>query len=157
MSITSLNLENKIFTYPTKLINILDFDFKRLSIKKMEDDDETCIYYINYEKYHFCLIIDNLKGYFKINDDDKYLTITFTSESQKMMYEIIWEKIKKLINNEISDYSKDYIVFKFDSNDVLPLDSIINIHSLAISIRYVFKDDNKYYLQIYIHSCFYKL
>ena len=60
------------------------------------------------------------------------------------------KKIKKLINNEISDYSKDYTVFKFDSNDVLPLNSIINIHSLAIIIRYVFKDDNKYYPQIYI-------
>ena len=60
------------------------------------------------------------------------------------------KKIKKLINNEISDYSKDYTVFKFDSNDVLPLNFIINIHSLAIIIRYVFKDDNKYYPQIYI-------
>ena len=46
---------------------------------------------------------------------------------------------------KISDYSKDYAIFKFDSNDVLPLDSIINIHSLAVIIRYVFKDDNKYY------------
>ena len=157
MSITSLNIENKTFTYPTKLINILDFDLKKLSIQNIKDDDETCFYYINYDKYHFCLIIDNLKGYFKITDDDKYLSIIFTSESQKMMYETIWEEIKKLINNEISDYSKDYTVFKFDSNDVLPLDSIINIHSLAIIIRYVFKDDNKYYPQIYIHSCLYEL
>ena len=92
MSITSLNLENKRFTYPTKLINSLDFGFKKLSIQEIEDDDETCVYYINYDKYHFCLIIDNLKGYYKINDDDKYLTIIFTSENQKMMYETIWEK-----------------------------------------------------------------
>ena len=157
MSITLLNVENKIFTYPTKLINILYFDLKRLSIQKIEDDDETCIYNINDDKYHFCLIIDNLKGYFKINDDDKYLAIIFTSENQKMMYETIWEKIKEAINNEISDYSKYYTVPKFDSNDVLPLDSIINIHSLEIIIRYVFKDDNKYYPQIYIHSCLYEL
>ena len=74
-----------------------------------------------------------------------------------MMYETIWEKTKKLINNEISDYSKDYTVFKFDSNDVLSLYSVINIHSLAIIIRYVFKDGNKYYPQIYIHSCSYEL
>ena len=137
--------------------NILDFDFKKLSIQKVEDDDETCVYYINYNKDLFYLVIDNLKGYLKINDDNKYLTIIFTSESQKMMYETIWKEIKKLINNEISDYSKDYTVFKFDSNDVLPLDSIINIHSLAIITRYVFKDDNKYYPQIYIHSCWYEL
>ena len=42
MGITSLNVENKIFTYPTKLINILDFDFKNLSIQKV-GDDVTCI------------------------------------------------------------------------------------------------------------------
>ena len=85
---------------------------KKLSIQKVEDDDETCVYYINYNKDLFYLVIDNLKGYLKINDDNKYLTIIFTSESQKMMYEVIWKGIKKLINNEISDYSKDYTIFK---------------------------------------------
>ena len=34
MGVTLLDVENKIFTYPTKLINILDFDFKKLSIQK---------------------------------------------------------------------------------------------------------------------------
>ena len=38
MGITLLGVENKIFTYPTKLINILDFDFKKLSIQKVGDD-----------------------------------------------------------------------------------------------------------------------
>ena len=74
-----------------------------------------------------------------------------------MMYKTIWEEIKRLINNEISDYSKDFTVIKLDSNDVLSLDSIINIHSLTIIIRSVFKDDNKYYPQIYIHGCWYEL
>ena len=143
MSITSLDVENKIFTYPTKLINILDFDFKKLSIQKV-GDDITCIYYINYDKYPFYLLIDNLKGYFKKSDDNKYITIIFTSESQKMMYETIWEKIKEVINSKISNYNKDYTVFKFDSNDVLPLDTIINIYSLGIIIRSVFKNDNEY-------------
>ena len=77
------------------------------------------------------------------------------------MYETIWEKIKEVINkvdnNKISNYNKDYTAIKFDSNDVLPLDTIINIHSLGIIIRSVFKDDNKYYSQIYIHGCWYEL
>ena len=156
MGITSLDVENKIFTYPTKLINILDFDFKKLNIQKV-GDDITCIYYVNYDKDPFYLVIDNLKGYFKKNDDNKYLTIIFTSESQKMMYETIWEKITELINNKISNYNKDYTVFKFDSNNVLLLDTIINFHSLGIIIRSVFKNDNEYYPQIYIHDCWYKL
>ena len=122
--------------------------FKKLSIQKV-GDDITCTYYINYDKDPFYLVIDDLKGCFKKNDDNKYLTVTFTSESQKMMYETIWEKIKEVINNEISNYNKDYTVFKFDSNDVLSLDTIINIHSLGIIIRSVFKNDNEYYSQIY--------
>ena len=73
------------------------------------------------------------------------------------MYETIWEKIKEVFNNKISNYNKDYTVFKFDSNDVLPLDTIINIHFLGIIIRSVFKNDNGYYPQIYIHDCWYKL
>ena len=73
------------------------------------------------------------------------------------MYEAIWKKIKEVINNKISNYNKDYIVFKFDSNDVLPLDTIINIHSLEITIRSFFKNDNGYYPQIYIHDCWYEL
>ena len=122
--------------------------FKKLSIQKV-GDDITCTYYINYDKDPFYLVIDDLKGCFKKNDDNKYLTVTFTSESQKMMYETIWEKIKEVINNKISNYNKDYTVFKFDSNDVLSLDTIINIHSLGIIIRSVFKNDNEYYSQIY--------
>ena len=156
MGITSLDVENKIFTYPTKLINTLDFDFKKISTQKA-GDHITCIYYINYDIDPFYLVIDNLKGHFKKNDDNKYLTIIFTSESRKMMYETIWEKIKEVINNKISNYNKDYTVFKFDSNDVLPLDTIINIHSLGIIIRSVFKNDNEYYPQIYIHDCWYEL
>ena len=74
-----------------------------------------------------------------------------------VLYETIWEKIKEVINNKISNYNKDYTVFKFDSNDVLPLDTIINIHSLGIIIRSVFKNDNEYDLQIYIHDCWYEL
>ena len=73
------------------------------------------------------------------------------------MYETIWEKITELINNKISNYNKDYTVFKFDSNNVLLLDTIINFHSLGIIIRSVFKNDNEYYPQIYIHDCWYKL
>ena len=66
-----------------------------------------------------------------------------------MMYTRIWEKILKVINkvadNKLGDYSKDYSVIRFDSNDVLPLDFLINIHSLAIINGSVFEDYNKFY------------
>ena len=57
------------------------------------------------------------------------------------MYTRIWEEIKKVINeiaeNKLGDYSKDYSVIMFDSDDVLPLNCMINIRSLTIIIRSV--------------------
>ena len=106
-----------------------------------EGINEIGIYYIDYDKIPFYLVIDDLKGYLEENDDNKCLTIIFTSKSQKMMYTTIWEEIKKVINevadNKLGDYSKDYSVIMFDSDDVLPLNSMINIRSLTIIIKTV--------------------
>ena len=74
----------------------------------------------------------------------------FTSKSQKMMYTRIWEEIKKVINkvDEFSNYDEKYDVISFDTDDILSLNSIINIYS-------VFKDNNKFYPQIYLTNCRY--
>ena len=79
------------------------------------------IYYIDYDKDPFYLVIDNLKGYFEQNDDNKYLTTIFTSKSQKMMYTRLWEEINKVINevDEFSNYDKDYDVISFHTDDIL--------------------------------------
>ena len=70
------------------------------------------------------MAIDNLKVYFEEHDgknnivgrakNNKYLTIIFTSEYQKLMYTEILKKINKDIN-------KNYIKIKFESNDNIPL------------------------------------
>ena len=81
----------------------------------------------------------------------------FTSKSQKMMYTRIWEEIKKAINKveAFSNYNKNYDVISFDTYDILSLNSIINISSLTIIIKSVFKDNNKFYPQIYLTNCRY--
>ena len=70
------------------------------------------------------LVIDHVKGFLEENNGNKYLTMIFSSESQKLMYTKIWEEIKKAINkvsdsyfalastihNKLDDYSKDYSV-----------------------------------------------
>ena len=110
-----------------------------LSIRKA-GSGETCIYYIDYGKDPFYLVINDLKGYFEENDDNRYLTMIFTSKSQKMMYTRIWEEIKKVIN-EVDEFS-NYDVISFDTDDILSLNSIINIRSLTIIIKSVFKDNS---------------
>ena len=70
----SLDIENRLFTLFAKVFNILDFNPKRLGIQKAGSGD-MCVYYINYNKNPFYLVIDDLKGYFKENNGNKYLTM----------------------------------------------------------------------------------
>ena len=85
------------------------------------------------------------------------MTLIFKSQIQKIIYTEIWDEIKKLINevDEFSNYDKDYYVISFDTDDILSLNSIINIYSITIIIKSVFKDNNKFYPQIYLKNCTY--
>ena len=58
--------------------------------------------------------------------------------------------------DEFSNYDKNYDVISFDTDDILSLNSIINIYSITIVIKSVFKDNNKFYPQIYLRNCMYK-
>ena len=89
---------------------------------------------------HFFLAINNLKGHFEEYDGNKYLTIIFTSEYQKLMYTGILKTINKDIN-------KNYTKIKFESNNIFPLNILINIHSLVFVIRYQL---------VYINTCWYE-
>ena len=85
------------------------------------------------------------------------MTLIFKSQIQKIIYTEIWKEIKKLINevDEFTNYDKDYYVISFDTDDILSLNSIINVYSIKIIIKYVFKDNNKFYPQIYLTNCTY--
>ena len=82
-----------------------------------------CIHYIEYDNHVFYLVLDNLKGFIEVNDGRKYLTMIFSSDAsetstatkmnevsddQKLMYDNVWEGIKKVIDNGVNDFSKDY-------------------------------------------------
>ena len=42
---------------------------------------------------------------------------------------------------------------KFESNDDLPLDKILNVPSIIIVFESVLKKYNKYYPQVFLHEC----
>ena len=135
MGIISLDIINDLSTRRARIINILDFDSKKLSIIRTKKNK----IHVYYDHDPFFLAIDNLKGYFEEYDGNKYLTIIFTSEYQKLMYIEISRKINKDIN-------KNYTKIKFESNNILPLNILIIIHSLVFVVRYQ---------RVYINTCWY--
>ena len=152
-------LKNKFYTLFNNFVNIFSFNPKKLSVKKVGSDD-LGIYYIYYDKDSFYLVIDDLKGYFEKNDDSdkKYLNLIFKDKKQEQIFDSIWNKIRELISetDKFDDYSKEYTIIRFDSDDVLKYGTTIDISNLSIVIRSVLKSDGCFYPQVHLHICQYK-
>ena len=160
----SINIKNVLFTSNKQLVNIFDFNPKKLSIKKVNDakDDKEYIYYVKYGNNSFYLVIDNLKGYFKQckEKDRKELELIIENPIQAKIYNQIWNKIEELINSVdgvnfgFSDYFRDHGIIIFDNDYTLPLDDIVSIYSITIIIRPVYRDYyDRFYPQIYFKNC----
>ena len=46
---------------------------------------------------------------------------------------------------------------KFNLDDNLPLNKVLNFHMLAIFVRSVLEEDDNYYSQIYLDGCLHEL
>ena len=56
-----------------------------------------------------------------------------------------------------ANYEKDYMKIKFNSDDDLPLNKIMNPHMLTIIIRSVFEENGKYYPQVFLDEYLYEV
>ena len=75
------------------------------------------------------------------------------------MYEELWCKIRDLIrsiNKNEDDYDEKYTKIKFDSDGNLPLNKAIEISIMAIVVRAVFHENNKFFPQVFLDECLYE-
>ena len=163
----SIKIKDPLFIYHARFVNILDFNPEKLSIEKVcaINDELEHIYYVKYNNNSFYLVIDNLKGYFRYSkeEDEKKLKFIIEDQMKKKNYNQIWDKIKELINRvddvnfRFSDYYfRDHGVIRFDTDDTLPLDTMVNIYSMTIIIRSVYSNYyDRFYLQIHLANCIY--
>ena len=137
---------------------------KELSIEKVcvINDELERIYYIKYGGDPFYLVIDDLKGYFKYSEE-KELKFIMEDQKKRKTYNQIWNKIKELINIidcigfRFYDYSRDCNVIRFDTDDTLPLDTMISVYSMTIIIKSVYRTClDRFFLQIHLVNCTYK-
>ena len=135
----SINIKDPLFTSNYgQLVNIFDFNPKKLSIKKVTDavsDDPEYIYKVKYDKDPFYLVINDLKGYFRYykEKDKKELEFIMEDQRQEKNYNQIWDKT----NFEFSDYFRNHGFIRFDTDDTLPLDAMVNVYSMTIFIKFI--------------------
>ena len=88
------------------------------------------------------LNIDEIDGFIELNsanDGNKYLNIALTDSNSEVLkkYTEVWSGIKvqiAKINNSVGEYEKVYLKIKFDSDDDLPLNTVLKLHIMTIVI-----------------------
>ena len=106
------------------------------------------------------LIFIKVNGYFEEINENKYLGLVSTNDNKEKKYEELWIKIEDLIRSIIKnsdDYDKKYMKIKLNSDDKLLLNKAIEIPSMTIVDRPVFHENNKYYPNVFLDECLYKI
>ena len=94
-----------------------------------------------------------MKGQFKKGKGDNiWYLIVFGDADVLRKFANIWKSIRAKIEENtggIVQYDKDYMKIKFESNDKLPIDNIVNMHQVTIIIRSIFAQNGKFYPQFF--------
>ena len=106
--------------------------------------------------------MSKLNGYFEEINKSKYLKLVPTNESKEKIkkYEELCIKIRDLIRSmtkKSEHYDGKYMKIKFNRDDELPLNKTIEIPSMITVVRAACYQNNKYYLQVFLNECLYKL
>ena len=68
----------------------------------------------------------------------------------------IRDSIRSVTKNSV-DYDEKCMKIKFNSDDELPLNKMIEILSMIIVVRAIFLENDKYHPQVFLDECLYKL
>ena len=106
--------------------------------------------------------ITRMNGCIEEKYSNKYLIFDSTDENKELLkkysdvFHGIMSKIREIYDDWF-EYAKDYIKIKFSSDDDLPLNKSLKFSLMTITIRCVFKEDNKLYPQVFLGDTLYKL
>ena len=170
--IKQINIKNRTY-YFYNVINLDEFDVSKIKVDK-ENFNDIDIYYLGSEykkKITECseinsvnkvyLRIIDMKGQFKKGKGDNvWYLIIFGDADVLRKFANIWKSIRAKIEENtggIVQYDKDYMKIKFESNDNLPTDNIVNMHLVTIIIRSVFAQNSKCYPQLFLDDALYEL
>ena len=154
--VKELKFDSTLWAKPAKSVNLLDFKPEKLSIKTENNKSSTIItHQVRYENGGFYLTIDNIKGYFSFSDNINVLRMIFSNDDQKNKYHQVWKEIFKIVDNENGELKIHEKIRLFDSD--IPTDKTIKMPSVTIVIKSLLKKDNKFYLELALNHCLYKL
>ena len=102
------------------------------------------------------LMINKIIGDIEEKSENKYLVLDDMNENKEVSkkYEEVWKGVKKEIETITGgkkvEYGKDFKTISFESNDDLPMNKTIKLRILTVFIRCVFREDGKFYPQLFL-------
>ena len=141
--VKELRIDSTLWATPARLVNLLDFEPEKIRIETENNANNNMkIHNIRYKNGDFYLTINNLRGYFNFGNNFGTLTMLFDNINQQNKYYQVWKDIFKIINGR---------------NGELKLHEKIRLYYNDLPIKQVFKIHNKFYLELSINHCLYKL
>ena len=117
---------------------------------------------VSYDIYPTHIVFNNADIYSECVNEEKYLVFALIVKNLDILenYKKLWDKIKMDIkkSEEIVGnlyFEKDVMKDKFDTDDDLVFNKIINVPMCAIIVKAVYEHDNKFYTRIYFHSSYF--
>ena len=100
--------------------------------------------------------VDHLFGFIEQieGSNDRYLVVSTNNEIIINIFNKLWKFTEnKIISDDPNNKIKEYYKLRLDSDLYLPLDMLIEFHSLIINVSCVIEKDNEYYPEIYLDAC----
>ena len=112
------------------------------------------MYEVRYDNGGFYLVIDNIKGYFNIDDNVGSILNLILTDDQKNKYHQVWKEIFKKVNDGNGELIMHAKIRLIDSN--FPIEKIFKIHSVTIVSKSLIEKDNKSYLELVLNRCLFE-
>ena len=162
--IKELKVDSTLWTDPKRIINLLDFDPKKLCIytelnnisntPDASSKDLIEVYEVRYDDGGLYLVIDDIKGYFNVDDDVGSILNMILTDDQKNTCHQVWKETLKKVNDGNGELMLHEKIRLIDSN--FPIEKIFKIFSITIVIKLLIKKDNKFYLELALNRCLFE-
>ena len=135
---------------------MIDFEPKKISIETENNTNKNIkVHNITYETGGFYLRINNLRGYFNFNNNRGILTMLFDDINKQNKYYQVWKDIFKIINSGQGELKLHEKIGLYGSDSLIK--QVFKIHSITVVIKSLIEKNNKFYLELSLNHCLYKL
>ena len=154
--VKELRIDSTLWATPARLVNLLDFEPEKASIETENNANNNMkIHNIRYKNGGFYLTINNLRGYFNFNNNLSTLTMLFDDINKQNKYYQVWKDIFKIINGGHGELKLHEKIRPYHND--LPIKEVFKIHSVTVVIKSLIEKNDKFYLELSINHCLYKL